>query len=170
MEIVLLVGILIGLGVTLVVAARGGAIVFNSNWDFLLTVLGLVFLIVGVIFLVDGQSSPSEGNIESSPSVFYGYSFPDPFIINFDTESGKGSLMMEITLQVGSDQEITNLGAKSQLLKQAVTTFLAKKETQEILPDLVTNPGKMGEYIQEAIKEEVGVEPKKVVFDSFIRQ
>ena len=77
---------------------------------------------------------------------------------------------MEITLQVSSPQDITNLGAKSQLLKHAVTTFLAKKETQEILPDLVTDPDKMGEYIQEAIKEELDFEPQKVVFRSFIRQ
>ena len=110
------------------------------------------------------------GGETEEPEVFYGYSFPDPIITNFDTESGKGYLSMEIVLQVASDQEINDYGAKSPRLKHAVVTFLAKKETQEILPDLVQDPIKMGEYIQEAIKEEVGVEPKKVMFESFIRQ
>jgi len=110
------------------------------------------------------------GGDTEEPEVFYGYSFPDPIITNFDTESGKGYLSMSIVLQVGSDQEINDYGSKAPRLKHAVVTFLAKKETQEILPDLVQDPIKMGEYIQEAIKEEVGVEPKKVMFESFIRQ
>jgi len=127
----------------------------------------ITIMALGAAFLSFGCGG---GDESEKPSVFHGYDFPDPIKTNFDTESGKGYLSMEITLQVSSPQDITNLGAKSQLLKHAVTTFLAKKETQEILPDLVTDPDKMGEYIQEAIKEELDFEPQKVVFRSFIRQ
>merc|ERR1712000_640728 len=102
----------------------------------------LIIIMVLGVFLSFGCGG---GDESEKPSVFHGYDFPDPIITNFDTESGKGYLSMEITLQ-------------------------AKKETQEILPDLVTDPDKMGEYIQEAIKEEIDFEPQKVVFRSFIRQ
>ena len=80
------------------------------------------------------------GGDAEEPEIFYGYSFPDPIITNFDTESGKGYLSMSIVLQVGSDQEINDYGSKAPRLKHAVVTFLAKKETQEILPDLVQDP------------------------------
>ena len=66
------------------------------------------------------------GGETEEPEVFYGYSFPDPIITNFDTESGKGYLSMNIVLQVGSDQEINDYGSKAPRLKHAVVTFLAK--------------------------------------------
>ena len=71
------------------------------------------------------------GGETEEPEVFYGYSFPDPIITNFDTESGKGYLSMNIVLQVGSDQEINDYGSKAPRLKHAVVTFLANQQAPQ---------------------------------------
>ena len=109
-------------------------------------------------------------NSGENSNVFYGYDFPDPVITNFDTSSGKGYLSMEITLQVKNSKDVENLGARSQLLEHAVVTFLAKRDTQSMLPDLITDPDRLGEYIQEAIKEAIEFEAERVIFRSFVRQ
>jgi flagellar basal body-associated protein FliL len=127
-----------------------------------------IFIIFIMFILLSCSSGVENDNMRGT--VFYGYDFPDPVITNFDTSSGKGYLSMEITLQVKSSKDVDMLGAKRQLLEHAVVTFLAKKETQDILPDLVTDPDRMGEYIQEAIKESVEFEAERIIFRSFIRQ
>ena len=123
-----------------------------------------------IIVLIAFMLLNCSGDETIKKSMFYGYDFPDSVITNFDTRAGKGYLSMEITLQVKSSKDADMLGAKRQLLEHAVVTFLAKKETQDILPDLVTDPDRMGEYIQEAIKETVNFEVERVIFRSFIRQ
>ena len=127
-----------------------------------------IFIIFIMFILLSCSSGVENDNMRST--VFYGYDFPDPVITNFDTSSGKGYLSMEITLQVKSSKDVDMLGAKRQLLEHAVVTFLAKKETQDILSDLITDPDRMGEYIQEAIKESFKFEAERIIFRSFIRQ